>query len=245
MADTEKESKSKEKEDKKAKKTPQKISEVALDADIDGFLIPEYFRRKSKFRNHPLFRMTSLLMVATVIAAGILTIEYLAATKNIKITQKVQDMQMEESQRLQATSATFKPVKAKYRELDVLRRQMRVPLSPVLDAMEKTIPESISINKLTSGCIPSINSTESKRKEIIKAEVYFPPDVKADDPAILSWTDAITAKLADWSLKLSKSEWGPIKHYDPNMDQIKRLKPDQAGNIRELTLTVELPFGEK
>jgi len=220
---------------------PKKPVEKSTPAErgVQGFLVPDYYRKQSKYRNDTIFRSTSLLIVACLALGALQVYKYTLANNNKRISEQTQKMEMDESTRLGQQSASLRPIKSKFKELEILRKQLRVPMAPVLDAIEKTIPEEVSINKIVWMCPPVSATGVLKRRATVKIDVYFPSNINPNDELILRWPDALRERLPDSGLLLSQSEWAPSKKFEPTKEQSIKAK-EKFGVTRELTITVEL-----
>jgi len=223
---------------KGAVKTEQK--KEAIQIGVEGFLVPRHYRNQSVYRNHPIFRGTLLILILAIATAGLISYEGLLASQSKKVVLATQELEVAESARLQNQAAILKPIRDKYRELEILRRQLRIPFAPILDSIEKTIPEKISVNRITSICPPVAATSALKRKNQIQIEVYFPGDTNPTDEELTLWPKTIGAKLKEYGLKMTKTDWGAQKKFIPNTDQEKKMKDITPGATRELTFTVEL-----
>lgn len=223
--------------DSKAVKAPKKAS---MDLSIQGFLIPKHYKNLSIYKNHPLFRSTLLIFLLTLVVLAIGGTQWFLASRVKTAALATQTLELEEAQRLQGQTMTLKPIRDKYRELEVLRRQLRVPLSPILDVIEKTIPPQISINRITANAPPIASTESSKRKIQIQAEVYFPEGINAEESTFSKWPETMTKNSEKWGLKISKVNWGPQRRFNPSPDQAKRLGEKGPGNVKELAFAVEL-----
>lgn len=218
----------------------KKITKVeVIEKGTQGFLVPKHFRRLSKYRNNFLFRVTSLLVLLCLAAGALQVYKYTLANNNKRLSAAIQQIELDESTRLQQQATGLRPIKSKFKELEVLRKQLRVPMAPVLDAIEKTIPEEISINKITWMCPPVAAGGALKRRATIQIETYFPNNINPDDEAVLRWPDAIREKLPDTGLTMGQSDWGPPKKFEPTKEQTIKAK-EKFGITRVLTISAEL-----
>jgi len=233
--------KNKEGEDPKSSKPKAGKGEKqpTSEAGVQGFLVPTYYRKQSKYRNNPLFRSTSLLIIACLALGALQVYKYTLANNNKRVSEQTQKLEIDESSRLQQQSASLRPIKSKYKELEVLRKQLRVPMAPVLDAIEKTIPDEVSINKIVWMCPPVAATGALKRRATVQIDTYFPSNVNPDDEVILRWPDALRERLPDTGLILSQSDWAAAKRFEPTKEQEIRAK-EKFGVTRLLTITVEL-----
>jgi hypothetical protein len=220
-----------------ADKRSPKVEPAEL--NVQGFLVPKHYRRLSKYRNNTIFRSTSLVVLLCLAAGALQVFKYTLTNNNKRISEVTQKLEMEESGRLQQKAAGLRPIKSKFKELEVLRKQLRIPMAPVLDALEKTIPEDISINRITWMCPPVAAGGALKRRATVQVEVYFPSNVNPDDEVLLRWPDALREKLPDAGLMLTQSDWGPQKKFEPTKEQEIKAK-EEFGSTRMLTLTIEL-----
>jgi hypothetical protein len=227
----------KPKEEIKTKKKADPNEQIGF----QSFLIPKHYRNQSVYRNHIVFRF-SLFLVMLVILAGLLTFfQWQSSKKATEVLIITQNIETEESGRLQAQSNSLRPVRDKFKELESLRRQLRVPLGPVLDAIEKTIPQEVSLNRFTSSCPPIASTSTLKRKMQIQMEVFFPAGTSSDNPIVGAWPETLAETLQKNGLLISDANWGPEREFKRlNEDSKKRKVTQAAGNSKELNLTVEL-----
>jgi hypothetical protein len=223
--------------DAKAEETIRKIEQA--ERNIQGFLVPKHFRYLSKYRNNSFFRLTSLIFLLTLIVGGAQLYKWTVAHNNKKVSEIAQRLELDESSRLQQQASGLRPVKNKFQELEVLRRQLRIPMAPVLDTIEKTIPESISINRIEWLCPPMAASDSLRRRATLRIEVYFPHNIDANDTNLISWPDKMREKIGEYGLKIVQSDWGPEKKFEPTNEQKVKAK-DPFGSTRTLSLSVEL-----
>jgi hypothetical protein len=222
-----------------APKKEKSSADAVPEKGVQGFLVPKHFRYRSKYRNGVFFRCTSLLLLAGLIVAGIQVYKWTIANSNKSISEEIQKVQLEESSRLQQQAAGLRPIKSKFKELEVLRRQLRIPMAPILDTIEKTIPENISVNKITWMCAPVAASGNLKRKANVQVEVYFPKIVKTDDESVMEWPNKMKQKISEYGLKITQSEWGAEKRFEPTKEQAIRAK-EPLGSTRTLNINIEL-----
>lgn len=211
----------------------------------EGFLVPEFYRRQSVYRSHPLFRATLLIIVTAALIGGVGGYEWLLALKLKKTTMATQRLEVGESTRLQNQALLLKGTREKYKELEVLQKQIRIPLSPILDAIEKSIPKEISINDLAMSCIPVASSNTSRRRAAFRITVYFPDGTSPTNPGMTAWPDKIQKALDEntkGALKLTIPEWGAQEKI-----HIGKTKRDEEvkGWTRPLTFTIELDQDKK
>lgn len=211
---------------------------------IEGFLVPEFYRRQTIYRTHPLFRTTLLVLVLAVCVGASGGYQWMLASKLKKTVMATQRLEVGESTRLQNESLFFKSTREKYRELEILQKQLRVPLAPILNAIEKSIPKEISINEFAMTCQPVASTGTAKRIASIRLMVFFPDGVAPTDPAINTWPEKIQESLTARSkgtLKLRRPEWGAQQNLIiPKTDRADAIK----GWTRPLTFTVELDAGK-
>jgi hypothetical protein len=223
--------------DAEAKEELRKI-ELA-ERNIQGFLVPKHFRTLSKYRNNSFFRLTSLIFILILVISGIQVFKWTVAHNNKRIADVAQKLEMDESGRLQQQAAGLRPVKNKFQELEVLRRQLRIPMAPVLDTIEKTIPDNISINKINWLCPPAAAAGSLRRRATVQIEVYFPSNVDANDASLMAWPERMREKISEYGLKIVQSDWGPEKKFEPTNEQRVKAK-GPLGSTRTLSLSVEL-----
>jgi hypothetical protein len=223
--------------DQEAAETIKKIQ--LAERNIQGFLVPKHFRSLSKYRNNSFFRITSLIFVVVLMIAGLQLYKWTVAHNNKRISEVAQKLELDESSRLQQQASGLRPVKNKFQELEVLRRQLRIPMAPVLDTIEKTIPDNISINKVEWICPPMAASGTLRRRATLRIEVYFPHNIDANDPTLISWPDKMREKISEYGLKIVQSDWGPEKKFEPTNEQKVKAKVP-FGSTRTLTVSVEL-----
>lgn len=223
--------------DVEAEKTIRKIERA--ERNIQGFLVPKYFRSLSKYRNNSFFRLTSLIFILSLLVGSIQLYKWTVAHNNKRVSEIAQKLELDESSRLQQQASGLRPVKNKFQELEVLRTQLRVPIAPTLDTIEKTIPDSISINKIEWLCPPRAASGTLKRRATVRIEVYFPSNIDANDSNLISWPEKMREKISEYGLKISQSDWGPEKNFEPTSEQKAKARVP-FGTTRTLTITVEL-----
>jgi hypothetical protein len=223
----------------KNSKSQDSKKEFVAEKGVQGFLVPPYYRRQSKYRNGTIFRSTSLILIACLALGALQVYKYTLANNNKRVSEQTQSMEMDEASRLQQQSASLRPIKSKFKELEILRKQLRVPMAPVLDALEKTIPEEISINRIVWMCPPVSATGALKRRATIQIDAYFPDKINPNDELIMRWPDSIRERLPDSGLLMSQSEWGPPKKFEPTKEQAIKTK-QKFGITRLLTITVEL-----
>jgi hypothetical protein len=230
--------------EKNTKKPPQKNPQSQGNTDdinFQSFLIPKHFRNQSVYRNSSLFRL-SLLGIVLIIAATAYSGALLyTATKTSKTIQLTQNIETEEATRLQSQSNSYRPIREKFRELEALRRQLRVPLSPVLDAIEKTIPQEVSINRFSSTCTPTASTSTLRRKMQVQIEVFLPLGVSGDSPIIGAWPETLAETLQRTGLLVSDANWGPEREYKRIAEDTKKKRANQVvGSTKDLNLTIEI-----
>ena len=227
----------KPKEEIKTKKTEKPSEQIGF----QSFLIPKHYRNQSVYRNHIVFRFT-LFLIVLILLTGLLTFfQWQSSKKATEVLVLTQNIETEESGRLQAQSNALRPVRDKFKELESLRRQLRVPLAPILDAIEETIPQEISINRFTSSCPPIASTSTLKRKMQIQLEVFIPLGTSGDDPIIGAWPETLAETLQKRGLLISDASWGPEREFKRLNEDTKKKRVSQAvGNSKELNLTIEL-----
>ena len=220
-----------------AKPTPK---EDPIQLGVEGFLVPRFYRNQSIYREHPVYKATLLALLLIVLNLTIIGLEYYIDNKNKEVILDTQKIELAEVDELQNQTTILKPIRSKYKEIEILRRQLRIPLSPILDIIEKTIPPQISINRINTLCAPIAATPAIHRKTQVQLEVYFPPAVEPTETLTTEWVKNITDKLKDKGLKLMKNEWGIQKKFSPTIEQGKRVKGEELGYTKELVLTIEL-----
>jgi hypothetical protein len=223
--------------DAQAEETIRKIERA--ERNIQGFLVPKHFRSVSKYRNNSFFRVTSLIFLIALIIGGLQLYKWTVAHNNKRISETAQKLELDESSKLQQQSSGLRPVKNKFEELEVLRKQLRIPMAPALDTVEKTVPDQISINKIEWLCPPMAASGTLRRRATMRVEVYFPHNIDANDPNLISWPDKMREKITEYGLKIVQSDWGPEKKFEPTNEQKVKSKVP-FGSTRTLTLSIEL-----
>jgi hypothetical protein len=206
---------------------------------VDGMLVPPYYRSLSKYRNHPFFRVTSLILFATLIAGGLEAYKWWAAKERMKLAETVQRTEIDESTKLQQQANSFKAVKAKFRELETLRRQLRVPMTPLLNAVEKTIPKDLSVTLINWTCPPIASTKTTARKAAIQLNVYFPEGVDSEKQALDEWLKALETTLGEAGLKMDNANWAPPKRFEPTQEQMVKHKGG-FGSTRSLNFNISL-----
>lgn len=223
--------------------TPTKTRKGKKTISPSGFLIPGFYRRRFFYRHNPVFRGTLLITVASVLAAGIGIYQYYKATEVRKIAIRTEAKLNEEAQRLQIQKIALKPVATKYKELESLQKQLRVPLAPLLDVIEKTISNQISVTRISAGCQPVATGDGSVRRLRAEITVFFPEGVSPVDTALTEWPNKIGKELEKWGLKLNKSDWSAQRPYTPP-EGSSLLLGQVTGNTRDMILEIQL-LGEK
>lgn len=217
----------------KKKKEPR----AAHHGPVDGFLIPESRRRQSVYKHHPIFRSTLLILFMALLMGGFGGYRWHLAKRVVQSRTATQQMLLAESERLQNQNLLLKTTKERYRELDILRKQLRIPLTPVLDAVEKTIPKEISINGFDFRCTPLATTGPARRKGEIALLVYIPNGVQSSDPVVAQWPEKLFEKMTENGLKGVNPQWGaPQELIIPKT----RQRPEIRGVTRLLTYQIEL-----
>jgi hypothetical protein len=228
--------------DNKPVKKSKKVKSEELTFKVDGFLLPKNYRKQSFYRNSPIFRGSLLLFIICLLAAADMGYQYYNMREVKQIALDTQRSEESEQTRVQAQAVTLRATGDKYRELSELRKQLRVPLSPVLDAIEKTIPENMSVNKINATCAPVSSTSEMKRKILLTLETYYPDEVSPNDRIYVDWPATLGDRLKDSGLKITKFEWGPQRRYIPSVELEKKTKNKDVlyGQTKELALTIEM-----
>ena len=224
-----------------SKQKEKKVKVVANRGPIDGFLIPDHFRRQSFYRHHPAFRSTLLLLIIAVLIGSIGGYKWVLAQKTNKTRNATQQMLLAESQRLQNETLLLKTTKERHQQLSILEKQLRIPLTPVLDSIEKTIPKEISINGFEFKCAPLATSGAVKRKAIVRMLVFIPQETPPSDPIVTEWPKKIFENMSSNGLKGSNPNWGAPK--DLVIPKTK-TRAEIRGFTRELNYEVELQPGQ-
>lgn len=229
-------------EKKPKEETPtKKTAKPSENIGFQSFLIPKHYRNQSVYRNHIVFRFSLFLIMLTILAGLLTFFQWQSSRKATEVLILTQNIETEESGRLQAQSNSLRPIRDKFKELESLRRQLRVPLAPILDAIEKTIPQEVSINRFTSSCPPIASTSTLKRKMQIQIEVFFPTGTSSDNPVIGAWPETLAETLQKRGLLISDANWGPEREFKRLNEDAKRKKITQAaGSSKELNLTIEL-----
>lgn len=225
-------------EEKKGAK--EKKAAAAPDVRVEGFLVPEYYRRQAIYKTHPLFRSTLLVLVIGLLVGASGGYQWMLASKLKKTVAATQRLEVAESTRLQNQALLLKSTREKYRELEILQKQLRIPLAPILDAIEKSIPKEISINDFQMSCQPIASTGATKRQASIRMNVFFPEGIAPTDPAMNAWPERIQEALnatAKGSLRLKQAEWGAQQALV--LPKTKR-KEEIKGWVRPLSFTIEL-----
>jgi hypothetical protein len=218
----------------------KKEAAAPQDLRVEGFLVPEFYRRQAVYKTHPLFRATLLILVVAVFVGISGGYQWMLASKLNKTAAATQRLEIGESTRLQNQALLLKATREKYKELEILQKQLRIPLAPILDAMEKSIPKEISINDFSMTCQPVATAGSTKRQANIRITVFFPSGVAPTDPAMNAWPEKIQEVLnntSKGSLRLKQAEWGAQQAL---MIPGTKRSPEVKGWTRPLSFTIEL-----
>jgi hypothetical protein len=229
------------KEKNKIKDKNKEAINRSEDIGLESFLIPRHFRNQSLYKSHTIFRFSLYLLIFILVVAGIATSKWIEAQKATQVYNQTQNLETEESTRIQTQGNVYRPIREKFKELESLRRQLRVPLTPILDGIEKTIPPEISINRFTSSCPPVASTSTLRRKMQIQMEIFIPNTIDADNPIIGSWPEKLAEYLEKAGLLVSEPNWGNLREYKRLSEDAKRKRVTQmVGSSKELNLTIEL-----
>lgn len=221
-----------------AKETPKLIPS---DIKFEGFLVPRIYRNQSLYKSHSVFRLSFFLGILLLATITTCTVQWLSAQTATEINLKTQAIETEESLRIQSQSNTYRPTKEKFKELESLRRQLRIPLSPVLDAIEKTIPPELSINRISVTCTPIASSPSLRRKMQVQIEVFIPLGMSEDNAIVGAWPAALSEFLFNHKILVTESIFSLPKEYKQMSEDKKKRKLSQmVGNTKELNITMEL-----
>lgn len=209
---------------------------------IEGFLVPQAYKHLAIYKTRPLFRSALPLLALTAISAGIFTTQLIQASKLKAEALNTQNLVTQESQKLIVQNATFKQTRDKLKELEKLKQQIRIPTAPILDAIEKTIPNPVAITKLSIYCPPTASTATTPRKATVTLETYFPDNVSPSEEMYQKWPQTISAHLIRSGLIVSNSEWSILRKYisNPNNSSASSKSKETQGRVKELVLTIEL-----
>jgi hypothetical protein len=205
----------------------------------DGFLLTPFHRKQSVYKNNPLFRSTLLIILAAFATVGFFAIQSYKITQIKNIAKEREFREKNESNKIQTQTLALKPTRTKFVELDSMRKQLRIPLAPVLDAIEKSIPDALTINRITTNCTPISTTDTQNRKMDVHIEVYFPPNSQQTDEFLGKWLLKLTNRLLSYGMTTTKIEWGNVRKFSASLEQEKQLK-GKIGTIRELSFIVEI-----
>lgn len=228
------------KDDKKGASAPA----PAETHKVEGFLVPEFYRRQAIYRSHPIFRSTLLALFLVLVVAGIGGYQWYLASNLKGTAQETQRLVVNESSRLQNQALLFKSTLEKYRELESLQKQLRIPLAPILNAIEKSIPAEISINDFAMTCPPLASIGTARRQASVRISVFFPDPVVPTDPELTTWPEKLQKTLEESSkgtLRIKRPEWGAQQTM--LIPKTKRTE-ETKGWVRPLTFLVELDSGK-
>ena len=208
---------------------------------IEGFLVPQAYKNQTIYKTRPLFRSALPLLILTIGTVVVCAVQYFDASKLKAETLITQNLVTQESQKLILQSATFKQTRDKLKELDSLKQHIRVPTSPILDAVEKTIPDPIAVTKITLNCPPTATTATAPRKATVILDAYFPQNVSPNDEIYQKWPEALIANLNKSGLTISNFEWSIQRKYIPpfNTTEPSSKTKESYGRTKELILTVE------
>jgi hypothetical protein len=222
---------------------PKKEAPPEKTGGVDGFLIPEFYRRQSVYKNNPIFRGTLLAILLTLLVGVAGGYRWLEANKLKKTVDATAKTGVAEATRLQNQALLLKTTRERFREVEGLRKQLRIPITPILDGIEKTIPNDISINSITMVCPPFAAAKNQKRKATVTAVVFFPEGIEPTDPEKTGgWVETLTRRLGENGLIARSGEWGAQRQFEQRKtkEMIRKKEVGVKGWTRELTFTVEL-----
>lgn len=212
---------------------------------FEGFFIPQEYKIQYAYRTRAVFRITFLLAIVTVLTVAATIFLHFRADQVKTLTIQTQQTIQQDTSQLALQKATLQAFTDKYNDLQKLREHLRIPLAPILDSVEKTIPDPISITKISFLCPPIPTTATASRKATLTLEVFFPESTQPNDAAYTNWPKTISQFLQPHGIQVASNEWSPIRHYTPSLatkiEQKDRPTQKVSGKSKDLTLVLQLP----
>jgi hypothetical protein len=211
----------------KAPKTPKRR------ISPQGFLLPESYKQKVIYRENLPFRLTLPAFIILWVVVAAITPLWIYAKGARTNAEKFAATIAEQDAKATTRITSLKPVRDKYREIQTLRKQLRVPFTPVLSAIERAIPNGASLLSATWNCDTTSSDEKHKRTATLQLQVYYP---EGNDPMLgenNQWPTKLEGLLENTGASPTKAEWGSVTPYQGE-------NPSTGGKVRPLSLSFEL-----
>lgn len=207
---------------------------------VGGILLPPLYRRHYFYRNHFLFRLSFVLIILCVISVVASVFTYYRIEELRNNTKSLSKLINEEALFIERKKLEFKSLRDKYTELEMIENQIRIPVSPILDAIEKTINTNISLNRLSIQCEPTATEGTQRREMTLSMEVFFPEGVDTEDKGIEDWPMVLGNEVSKWKMEVKDFFWGPSVAYK---SPLRGQGGTVLGKTRQLTLLIQFQTG--
>lgn len=194
-----------------------------------GFLLPKEYKTKIAYEERVPFRLTLPAIIIFWIALGSFVPAWIFAKNEKDYATQIQTLLEEQNIAATAKLTQLKPIRSKYREIETLRKQLRIPLTPILDALEKTIPTTASINLINWTCDTTETVGKQKREATMLLEVYYPATTDPESAENTEWPTKWEELLTGTGALPVKAEWGQTSPADNGI-----------GSVRPLSLSFQL-----
>lgn len=106
---------------------------------MKNLLLPEVYVVRSKYLTHWSYRVTWYIVVAGVIINSFMIFAWKKMNAREAEAQETAQMLTREEAELSKKKAEIEPVIAKYKEVSEWQSMKRIPVAPILEAVERTI----------------------------------------------------------------------------------------------------------
>jgi len=224
--------------------------------EAQGFLLPKPYRQMMFWRESLLFRSTFLALLLLIVTGfTFLARYYIVDLWRIAATDEYQTA-LEEADWIKSSLETIAPIRNKFREVETLIQLQPIPFSPVLAAVEQSIPDGISINSMnwdssledTSNNLvilgqkspPRAGELPTVRKARIQMEVYATPQWKQDNPntSPIAWMEGLEQELENYGLSIIRRNIGNEEPFIVPPDLREIMPQEEAGTVIRVTLEI-------
>jgi hypothetical protein len=234
-----------------------KVKDTLPQPEAQGFLLPKEYKMRIRWRENPLFRATFLILLLTLTWVLLTIPRWFFLDQQARATADLEITAQEESEWVQASLTKIRPLRTKYKEIEEILRYRRLPVAPILSALQRNIPkENISINsinwesnlekttkniEITGRTAPGeapVNHTA--RRGTLRLEIYATPEWASSRRSPAGWMANVEKDLSKAGMIIRNRQISEERLYTPNVERNEAAKGKPFGRAIEITLTIEL-----
>lgn len=226
--------------------------------NVQGFLLPKDYKNQIQWKENPIYRATFLLLLLTIVWSVVSIPRWFFSDQWEKAAADLQTTSLNESEWISASLKKIRPIRNKYKEIEEILQYRRIPLSPVLSALQTYIPKNISLNKIewetTLGKTtknldvtgkrqqdkPQVNTTA--REATLRLEVYANQNWKNEqkEKSTVGWLINLEKEISKLGIKIKERNIGTETPYIVAKTSNTNQSTSIEGYITPVTLRLEL-----